>query len=53
MIRYSIEPRTIKYVKGYGFLSFTRNISNKYGKRIIGYCYKNRIKCLKNYLSSR
>ena len=24
MQRYSIEPRTRKYVKGYGFLSFTR-----------------------------
>ena len=24
MTRYSIEPRTIKYVKEYGFLSFTR-----------------------------
>ena len=27
MTRYSIEPRTSKYVKGYGFLSFTRNMS--------------------------
>ena len=25
MTRYSIEPRTRKYVKGYGSLSFTRN----------------------------
>ena len=24
MTRYSIEPRTRKYVTGYGFLSFTR-----------------------------
>ena len=24
MMRYSIEPRTRKYVKGYGFLSFER-----------------------------
>ena len=24
MRRYSIEPRTRKYVKGYGFLSFAR-----------------------------
>ena len=31
MTRYSIEPRTRKYVKGHGFLSFTRNLSNKYG----------------------
>ena len=27
----SIEPRTRKNVKGYGFLSFARNMSNKYG----------------------
>ena len=32
MSRYSIEPRTRKYVKGYGFLSLTRNLSDKYGK---------------------
>ena len=32
MTRYSIEPRTREYVKGYGFLSFTRNLPNKYGK---------------------
>ena len=24
MRRYSVEPRARKYVKGYGFLSFTR-----------------------------
>ena len=33
MQRYSIEPRTRKYVKGYGFLSFPR----KYKRKIIGY----------------
>ena len=27
MIRYSIEQRTKKYVKGYDFLSFVRNLS--------------------------
>ena len=30
-MRYSIEPRDRIYVKGYGFLSFARNMSNKYG----------------------
>ena len=30
MTCYSIEPITRKYVKGYGFLSFARNLSNKY-----------------------
>ena len=31
MTRYSIEPKTRKYVKGYGFLSFAR----KYKKQIL------------------
>ena len=31
MRRYSIEPRTRKYVKGYGFLSFAR----KYRKQLM------------------
>ena len=33
-MRYSIEPRDRRYIKGYGFLSFARNIGknirNKY-----------------------
>ena len=36
-MRYSIEPREI-YVKGYGFLSFAKNmgksLSNKYGQKL-------------------
>ena len=36
MERYSTEPRTRKYVKGYGFLSFVRNLSKKH-KKIIEY----------------
>ena len=35
MARYSIESRTRKYVKGYEFLSFARNLSNKYGKQFL------------------
>ena len=35
MTRNSIEPRTRKYVKGYGFLSFERNLSNKYGQQLL------------------
>ena len=31
----SIEPRTRKYAKGYGFLSFVRNFSNKYWKQVL------------------
>ena len=36
---YSIEPRNTLYAKGYGFLSFTKNIdkklSNKYSQKLI------------------
>ena len=38
-MRYSIEPRERIYVKGYGFLSFAKNIgknlSNKYGQKLL------------------
>ena len=38
-IRYSIEPRDRIYVKGYGFLSFAKNmgksLSNKYGQKLL------------------
>ena len=30
---YSIEPRERRYVEGYGFLSFARNLNNKYGQK--------------------
>ena len=33
--RYSTEPRFRKYVKGYGFLSFARKVSDKYGKKLM------------------
>ena len=35
MMRYSIEPKFRKYVKGYGFLSFAKSFGNKYGKKLI------------------
>ena len=35
MTRYSIEPRTRKYIKENGFWSVTRNLSNKYGKQLL------------------
>ena len=35
MERYSIEAITKKYVKGYGFLLFMRNIFSKYGKQLL------------------
>ena len=34
-MRYSTEPRFRKYVKGYGFLSFARKFSDKYGKKLM------------------
>ena len=34
-MRYSIPPKFRKYVKGYGFLSFAKNIGSKYCKKIM------------------
>ena len=41
-MRYSIEPRERRHVKGYGFLSFARyigkvvkNMSNKYSQKLV------------------
>ena len=39
-MRYSIEPRERKYIKGYGFLSFARNFGNKYGKKLMNTAIK-------------
>ena len=33
-MRYSLEPHYTRYVQGQGFMSFARNIGNKYGKKI-------------------
>ena len=33
-MRYSLEPRYRSYVQGQGFMSFARNIGNKYGKKL-------------------
>ena len=34
-MRYSTEPRDRVYVKDYGFMSFARSMSNKYGKKLV------------------
>ena len=34
-MRYSIEPRERRYLKGYGFMSFARNFNDKYSKSLI------------------
>ena len=33
-VRYSLEPHYRRYVQGQGFMSFARNIGNKYGRKI-------------------
>ena len=34
-MRYSIEPRERRYVKGYGFMSFAKYFSDKYSKSLM------------------
>ena len=33
-MRYPLEPHYRRYVQGQGFMSFARNIGNKYGRKI-------------------
>ena len=50
-MRYSIEPRDRIYVKGYGFLSFAKNmgksLSNKYGQKLLDSAKKSTTDALK------
>ena len=43
-MRCSLEPHYRRYVQGQGFMSFPRNIGNKYGKKIfdVGKSMKNK-----------
>ena len=34
-MRYSLEPRDRIYLKRYGFMTFARSMSNKYGKKLL------------------
>ena len=43
-MRYSIDPRDGIYVKGYGFLSFAKNLSNKYSQNLLIMLRKKTIK---------
>ena len=60
-MRYSLEPRYRRYVQGQGFMSFARNIGNKYGRKIfdkslgVGKSMKKKYgkKILDNSLSAR
>ena len=38
---YSIEPIERRYVKGCGFLSFARNLNNKYGQKLVIHRHQN------------
>ena len=42
-MRYSAEPKERKYVEGYGFLSFAKKFSDKYGKKLMDTATKPRI----------
>ena len=44
---YSIEPIERRYVKGYGFLSFARNLNNKYGQKLADSAKKSAIDAFK------
>ena len=50
-MRYSIEPRERRYVKGYGFLSFaksiSKNLNNKYGQKLVDTAEKSATDALK------
>ena len=50
-MRYSIEPSERRYVKGYGFLSFAKNIgknlSNKHGQNLVDSAKKSATDALK------
>ena len=46
-MRYSIEPKNRVYVKGYGFLSFAKNLSNKYSQKLIATAKKSTTDALK------
>ena len=50
-LKYSIEPRNRIYVKGYGFLSFAKNmgknLSNKYGQKLLDTAKKSKTDAMK------
>ena len=50
-MRYSIEPKNRIYVKGYGFLSFAKNMGkslrNKYGQKILDRAKKSTTEAIK------
>ena len=51
-MKYSTEPKYRKYVKGYGFLSFTRKFGDKYGKKLMDTAKKTGIDAAKTSAKS-
>ena len=49
-MRYSIEPKFRKFVKGYGFLSFAKKFGNKYGEKLMDTATKTGIDAAKTTL---
>ena len=45
---YSIEPRDRIHVKGCGFLSFAKNMSNKYSQKLLDKAKKSTTNAIKN-----
>ena len=39
-MRYSNKPSERRYIKGYGFLYFSKNLGNKYGKKLMNTAIK-------------
>ena len=52
-MRYSLEPRDRIYVKGYGFMSFARSMSNKYGKKLVDTAKKSATDAIKLLLKEQ
>ena len=48
-MRYSTEPKYRKYLKGYSFLSFSRKLCDKYGKKLMDTAIKTGIDAAKNF----
>ena len=46
-MKYSTEPRFRKFIKGYGFLSFSRKFGDKYGKKLMDTAIKTGIDAIK------
>ena len=47
-MRYSLEPKYRKYLRGYGFLSFARKFGDKDGKKLMNTATKTGINAAKN-----